>query len=301
MKKYIIASLMIMIPFITWANDHCTNPSAYTIDKRCYVTDEEKAQKPYNTTVALINHTDNTPMCTGTIIQIQDMLVVYTAAHCIVFDEHKAEKIKIRLQDGREFIASHNNSGNFVLPPETVITEEELEEWIIKNNPHDWAIYNIPEQYYDNIPYTSITNKNHSNALHNATVVGYGSLKIMSDNDINDFKQKYIDYLNGRPQNEDHGFVNDNIVINNPVVLNFLDEHQIDIYDVIFNDNKKLKQSKCKYGGEFSAENCQVWPGNSGGPVYDNNNHIMGIVTLVDFLIGGKQHANMHGTVSLLQ
>ena len=292
---------MILIPFIAWANDHCTNPSAYTIDKRCYVTAEEKAQKPYNTTVALIDHTDNTPMCTGTIIRIQDMLVVYTAAHCIVFDEHKAEKITIRLQDGREFIASYNNSGNFVLPPETEMTEEELEEWMIEHNPHDWAIYNIPEQYYNNIPYTLITNNYHSNALHNATVVGYGSLKIMSDNDIKDFKQKYIDYLNGRPQNDDYGFVNDNIATNDPVVLNFLYEHQSDISDVIFNDNIKLKQSKCEYGGEFNAKNCQAWGGNSGGPVYDNNNHIMGIVTLVYPFIGDTQHANMYGTVSLLQ
>ena len=121
---------MILIPFIAWANDRCTNPSAYTIDKRCYVTAEEKAQKPYNTTVALIDHVYNVPMCTGTIIQIQDMLVVYTAAHCIVFGEHKAEKIKIRLQDGREFITSHNNSGNYVTPK----TDEDRE----KNYPEDW-------------------------------------------------------------------------------------------------------------------------------------------------------------------
>jgi hypothetical protein len=214
------------------------------------------------------------------------MLVVYTAAHCIVVGENKIEKIKIRLQDGREFIASHNNSGNFLLAPETEMTEEELETWIRKNNPHDWAIYNIPEQYYNNIPYTFITDKNHSNALHNATVVGYGLLKIMSNNDIDYFKQEYINYLKGRPQNKDHGFVNDNIAINNHVVLNFLYEHQSDISDVIFNDNKKLKQSKCEYGGEFNAENCQVWAGNSGGPVYDNENRIMGIVTLGNFLIG---------------
>lgn len=294
MKKYIIASLMILIPFITWANDRCTNPSAYTIDKRCYVTDEEKAQKPYNTTVALIDHVYNDPMCTGTIIQIQDMLVVYTAAHCIVVGENKIGKIKIRLQDGREFIASHNNSGNYVTPK----TEEDS----IKNYPEDWAIYNIPTQD-DSIPYTSLTNNNYANAntQYKATVVGYGSLKIMSDQDISNFKKAYIEYLkqNNQTLDDDTGYEYGGIYRYNATVIKFLSSQAQNSYDTFA--NTKLKKSECAYTGKGDGLACQIWGGNSGGPIFDNNNRIMGIVTLGAPYIGGQYHAEMGGNISLLQ
>lgn len=281
---------MILIPFIAWANDRCTNPSAYTIDKRCYVTAEEKAQKPYNTTVALIDHVYNVPMCTGTIIQIQDMLVVYTAAHCIVFGEHKAEKIKIRLQNGREFIASHNNSGNYVTPK----TDEDRE----KNYPEDWAIYNIPTQD-DSIPYTSLTNNNYTNAntQYKATVVGYGSLKIMSDQDISNFKSAYIQYLKQNKQtlNKDTGYEYDGIDMYNATVMKFLSSQKNTFVNI------ELKKSECAYTGKGETLACQVWGGNSGGPIFDNNNRILGIVTLGIPFIGGPHHAEMGGNISLLQ
>ena len=37
------------------AADHCTNPTEYTIDRRCYVTDKQKQQKPYNAVVEVLN------------------------------------------------------------------------------------------------------------------------------------------------------------------------------------------------------------------------------------------------------
>ena len=51
---------MIFMPSVSMAADHCTNPKEYTIDKRCYVTDEQKKEKPYNAVVALV-HDDGEP------------------------------------------------------------------------------------------------------------------------------------------------------------------------------------------------------------------------------------------------
>ena len=69
MKKYITISLLLFVPFMSMAADHCTNPKEYTVDKRCYVTDEQKKEKPYNAVVALIDNVD--PYFTGTIVKCE--------------------------------------------------------------------------------------------------------------------------------------------------------------------------------------------------------------------------------------
>ena len=54
------------MPQFVLSADSCTNPSEYTIDRRCYVTDKQKQQKPYNATVGLID-VDGYIYCTGTL------------------------------------------------------------------------------------------------------------------------------------------------------------------------------------------------------------------------------------------
>ena len=72
MKKYAISSLLFLMPFVAMAaDDHCTKPDEYTIDKRCYVTDEQKSQKPYNSVVQVIIP-DKNGICTGTIVKEKD-------------------------------------------------------------------------------------------------------------------------------------------------------------------------------------------------------------------------------------
>ena len=295
MKKCLIVSLMILIPFTTWARDYCTNPDLYTVDKRCYVTDEEKAQKPYNSTVALITSTDNDPMCTGAIVKIQDALFVYTAAHCVIYKNKKEEQIHIQLQDGKKIIASYNNAGNFNSRSQKVQST-------------DWAVYHIPEQYND-IAYTNVTNKIYSSSdtEYDATAVGYGSLKIMSDKDINDFKQKYINYLNeiNKAQNLKNGIMPDGgIHLNMNTVQHFLSqtlkEDEPDYYKDLF-DNTELKKSQCKYTSQGTGINCQAWRGNSGSPIFDNDGNIIGIITDAYSIIGGEMHGLEAGSIPLLQ
>ena len=55
MKKIIMTSLFAFMSFASMAADHCTDPTNYKVDKRCYVTDEQKKVAPYNAVVALVN------------------------------------------------------------------------------------------------------------------------------------------------------------------------------------------------------------------------------------------------------
>ena len=51
MRRIILFLLFLAVPVNLLAEDACTNPDKYTIDKRCYVTDEQKKEKPYNAVV----------------------------------------------------------------------------------------------------------------------------------------------------------------------------------------------------------------------------------------------------------
>ena len=55
--------------------------------------------------------------------------------------------------------------------------------------------------------------------------------------------------------------------------------------------NRELKVSNCKYSSNGKSTNCQIWNGNSGGPIFDDKNAIMGIVTRGNSIIGGEHHA----------
>ena len=56
-------------------------------------------------------------------------------------------------------------------------------------------------------------------------------------------------------------------------------------------DVRKLKVSVCKYLSTGREKGCQGWGGNSGGPIFDSDNKIMGIHTRGNRIIGGKHHA----------
>ena len=293
MKKYIVTSLLLLVPFMSMAADRCTDPDRYTIDRRCYVTDEQKKEKPYNATVYLIESG-----CTGTIIKFKNGLYVYTAKHCVV-DKSGAVpyKIKIRTQSGTEFIAQKNKIGNF----DTVVNP--------LNRSGDWAIYSIPSSYQ--IASTDFTdNQSHGWDIlqlikYDAQVIGYGVLKIMSDKEISNYKDKYIKYLKDKKwivaKGDEglYGFDGEGGVrayyggYGGPYVVNFLEylaHNDGKYYYDVFGD-KKLKVSQCKYSAQGQSVGCQIWGGNSGGGVFDKNGNLMGILAGYDAIIGGKNHA----------
>lgn len=264
------------LPVSLFANsDSCNSPLEYTIDKRCYVTTEQKQIKPYNA-VAYVLETG----CSASIVKNNNQLYVYTAKHCtdIDFDKIPNQKLDVRLQDGRIFSATSTNMGHYD------ITNDEDKDG-------DWAIYLLDGDTTD-VPYVNISqifqNDTH-NAEADALSVGYGNLKIMSDAEIENFKNAYINYLQEHPT-EKTGFVKNGIDTNNIAVQNFLETLDMEQYIDIFSNNE-LKQSECKIKADGSTHYCQTWHGDSGGGVFDNSGNILRIITRGYSFIGGEQHA----------
>lgn len=260
--------------------------SKYTIDKRCYVTDEQKQQSPYNA-VAVILNDETYVQCTGTIVKKDGQLYIYTAKHCVDTDNDNKPDLSFY---------AFQETGELVRPTELVgIGEYKLKSTESKADLGDWAIYKIQET---NIPFVELTNK-HSGvtgkieavkeqsfidlfrygANFNARIVGYGSLAIMSDNDIAIFKQKYIDALAKNNKQDNHFNLTQRINMGNQNVIDV-------VYDMltkqewlnIFN-NQDLKVSHCHFTTDGTMIGCQGWNKNSGSPVFDNQNRLMGITT----------------------
>ena len=135
--KQIILLLLFFMPFASLADDMCTNPEAYTVDKRCYVTDEQKKEKPYNA-VATFVLADGRTNCSGTIVKrhglSQDDIgyFLYTAKHCVDSNHDNIidDVVRIRLPNAQEFNAQLIKKGNFNYADGT-------------NQTGDWAKYRI--------------------------------------------------------------------------------------------------------------------------------------------------------------
>ncbi len=344
----ILPFLMVLMPTVCLGlDDACTKPSEFTIDKRCYVTDELKKTYPYNTVVALLDQ-DDVVYCTGTIIK-DGLRYVYTAKHCTDVNEDNLvdETITIQTQDGATYKATNIHIpsteaayGNYGLAEDNLYSG-------------DWAKYTLYDKS-DNLPFTTFTTR-HSGILgkleataentsvlealfptimtykmffdnnYNAQVVGYGALKIMSDKEIQDFKAKYTNFLETslddavRKVSEDEnlsedemqetidwyktdnrrtGFVDDGDGVNtyNKIVKEFIYgalENALSWgdYKAIFKDINNLKTSFCQLNVDGHQQGCQSWGGNSGGPIFDKDGKLMGILTRANRIIGGERHA----------
>lgn len=277
---------LICIPAMAF-DDACTKPKAYTVDKRCYVTNEQKQQAPFYATVALVSK-NGRPYCTGTIVKgyadDPDGIYVYTAKHCT--DGYRNgipdTNLYIQLQNGNQYTVEYIDAGLY----DTVKN---------KNFDGDYAIYKI-QNAPNNISYTMLSTKSGWGGARpiNARVIGYGFLKIMSDAEIQSFKDKYIKFLESNAQDKNTGIFNGGIDTHSRYGVKFtndlrLNEHKY--YNDLFFDNEQLKISECKYYSSGAQLRCQGWSGNSGGGIFDNKNNLMGIYTRGLDIIGGKYHA----------
>lgn len=352
MMNKILPFLIVLMPTVCLGlDDACTKPSEFTIDKRCYVTDEQKKTYPYNTVVALIKQ-NGYPYCTGTIIsefKVVDYRRVYTAKHCTDVNGDKVvdETITIQTQDGATYKATNKD----ILPEEAYGNYNIAEDTLYSG---DWAKYDLFDTPYD-LPFTTFTT-HHSglqgkleagaeNSLvsenfllirpqfsvkalfgannYDAQVVGYGSLKIMSDKEIQDFKDKYTKFLEtslkdavkkvhkddglsademqkkiNDYETDDYniGIVGDAVYANNPIVEEFIygalkNALSVNDFGALFLDNYNLKTSLCQLDVNGYRQGCQSWGGNSGGPIFDKDGRLMGIHTRGLSIIGGKHHA----------
>ncbi|MBR6685267.1 MAG: hypothetical protein IKL37_03290 [Alphaproteobacteria bacterium] len=288
--RFMLAGVIFM-PSVSMSADHCTNPKEYTVDKRCYVTDEQKKEKPYNAVVALYDD-EWGEYCTGTIVKDPNgKPYLYTAKHCTGDENYMASsELTIKLQDGRKLSVTKLAVGDYNIEHD-------------ENMLGDWAIYSIVNS---DVPMVEKSTKRGIDDyditkreidVYDARVVGYGSLKIMSDAEIAEFKSRYLTYLkdekniDAKGDENVYGFYRGGVnTYGNAYVTNFLDK-EYDYWSSLTDDTSKLKLSHCKYGATGLKVECQGWGGNSGGPIFDGRGNIMAILTRSTRAIGGSIHA----------
>ncbi len=290
-KIFVFLSCLITAPAIA-ADDACTKPKEFTVDKRCYVTSAQKKQKPFNATVGLVNG-DLKAYCTGTIVkgyygyngdkattQEKETIYVYTAKHCT--DRNKDGKpdtyLDIVLQNGDSYKIKFARAGQY-----KILSDEKAAG--------DYALYTIDEQTDipgSKIPYTTISDKWGFLGLRqlDARVVGYGTLKIMSDKEIKIFKSKYINFMKQQGMSAKDSGVKISTKWGTKFMQNLDHDYQNDLFA-----NHSLKVSNCKYHSVGTQIGCQAWSGNSGGGIFDNNGELMGIYTRGHRIVGGENHA----------
>ncbi len=291
MKKYIIMSLLIFVPAIAVAGDHCTNPGEYTIDKRCYVTDEQKSQKPYNAVVKVENPNKYKYNCTGVIIKGEDNTpYLVTAKHCArPADTSKEffqpEKVVILLQDGSLYLTAEPYS----------FGRTSAENY---NKRDDWVVFKFKDEDKEKLKNLALEPKGIEKVTPdtynlNARFVGYSALKIMSDEEIKRLKKEYAEYMfkrhNERVKEDEWGGIE--------VVTYILDGNWPELTR---DDDYKLKVSDCIYKAGRYGSGCQGWVGSYGGPILDADGNVLGIVTRTDkYRIGGFKHAEVGNNVNV--
>lgn len=278
-KKILVFLSLFVVPTFCWAfgDDSCTNPKEYTIDKRCYVTDEQKSQKPYNAIVSL-----KKGFCTGTIVNINDVAYVYTAKHCVDNDgdNEPDDKIVVKLQNGLNFYAYKDNVGDYMFETHG-------------SRSGDWAIYRMKKSVKE-LPFVNIR---HNGGNYHARLVGYGTLKVLSDLEIAEFRRLYLEYLDAvvgpdRYASYKYGYslFNPGVDAKNEYVKQFINDMDQETAARFFKDNKRLKESSCYYNNGKEV-NCQTWGGGSGSGIFDDDDIIRGVHTTGTKIIGGKKHA----------
>lgn len=234
-------------------SDRCQNNGTYyndyTIDRRCYLTDEQKQQSPYNAVVSLYRDKDGV-YCTGTIVKNPNdgKLYVYTAAHCV--ENNLNKPISIETQNGIKMNLEFAYVG-------------------LGKRASDSALYKIPEEYADNLPFID-TGDMYSGYFN---VIGYGRMPIMNDKQIQETHNAYLKALKDKKINQD----------------DYTKESIAKFYSSLLpDDTGRLKGSfHCNLSENFpevvkhssTKTDCQIWSGNSGGPILDEDGKIVAVVT----------------------
>ena len=253
--------------------DSCVENGKYAnqfkIDRRCYMTDEQRQKHPYNAVVGITvngnngSHYEalvNSGGCTGVIIKnpYDGQLYIYTAAHCV-------STIKAPVGSGFEQYAYTQNG--YAFPITNIVKHgggygNGNYEYLTK----DRAIFAIPQKYQHVLPYAE-TGEYTDNRV---DIVGHGFLSILNDSAIHAAKQEWEKILKKSSKAEKS-------------IL-----EQIGEYSDAFPKDYRLKVSfSCELlkDDELNQSNakkhnyCQTYGGNSGGPVFNLAGQVIGVVS----------------------
>ncbi|MBR1380012.1 MAG: hypothetical protein IJ560_00270 [Alphaproteobacteria bacterium] len=305
-----ILTILISI-FITNSAIVTAMGDTYMTDHRRYIDDKEWSNAPYRHVLAIID-SKNTVYGTANMVNGK----ILTARHCI-------DGIKnpyFRAFDGTRF---YGDMSGAIMGDYNIGNDD--------NPDGDWAVIPSRDDMHAFIEKNSVSVTDMPPGERNTELVGFGALKVMSDQEIVNFKRAYNEYLvdlrvNGKDNL--HGpmiqnfiaAIDGNSIVDNTnrkyVYMNtdtsrtfraniakYAQKYNLDTN--MFRDTARLKAGECRVNFTNSNLNhtpntCQGWHGNSGGGLFSkigNKWTLVGMLTRSISIIGGKNHAGHNGFV----
>jgi len=266
--------------------------TGYSIDRRKYVTNFEKTMIPFSSIVALQDKGDHT-YCTATLTT--DGIVV-TAKHCL-------ENPQMIVLDDRA-LGTHKP---FYTP---------MPQLRLASNGQTLKYDKTAHGNYDDFAFIAVLG-NHTDGIRLATipgasvdamVVGYGGLRILSDNEIKTIRHQYAKWIKGRnlkPSQSNEIADEDGVDLKvlgstGSAFVKDIQAGRIPGVDKnIFSDSGRLKKSYCRVTKNGEEMDCQTWSGNSGGSVFakmDDTWFLFGEHIQGGGVISGSGSTHAHGT-----
>lgn len=282
--------------------------ATYTFDKRKYIN--AWSSEPYSYVLKMQLKTGGSPFCTANMVAGK----IVTAKHCVV--NKNLKDISFTTSDGRKLCAVSGTLGQYVEGQASTYNGD----WAVLepcSKDKEYVKKNSLSLFGEKVPVSVAPSK--------VSYLGFGALKIMSDEEIEQFKQAYYSFVydnaKDKPEKDKKTFVakatanrNSSVQLNKTTGQRFLrNMNKYGVNPNILKDTNNLKESVCATNKDPNKTNllknlkCQSWGGDSGGGLYmigfakDTYGNIskearfiyfVGIHTRGSRQIGGTGHAN---------
>ena len=306
MKKLLFWVVGVMCVTCAWADAELTladvqrGPHTYKIDRRKYVSASQKLQVPFRHTlrIAMGKNVCSATMAGGDIV---------TAQHCVV-------------NNRRGFEFETTDGSRFSLQNVDILMSDKSYD---KVKGADWAVFRVAtddgqRKYIENnsVDYANVFDYMGADLYS----IGYGGMKILSDQEIAYYRQQYVKFLK-EYRTADGGQMKPGILKRE---LGRVEKDDgIDMAELYgwffglrtgngesgvpqewFQDADKLKYSMCKNTARraerdaFVGLDCQGWGGNSGGGLFvidkAGRAKIVGVASTAYSVVGGYDHGKMY-------